>query len=161
MISKKHIVAIAAAILLASCEDSSKNVTSKYAPSEELSGCTIKIICSELVSGGYSIKGLVFGMGGSLLQAHNRDDYSFAMKCSYAIVDEEERFVQKTPSTAASKTARLACLWSYPLMGRYILFRLKTCMIILASIRTEIFLSSIVHIFQIAAEDTMKHLLIK
>ena len=46
MISKKHIVAIAAAILLASCEDSSKNVTSKYAPSEELSGCTITNLIS-------------------------------------------------------------------------------------------------------------------
>ena len=28
------------------------------------------------------------------------------MKCSYAIVDEEERFVQKTPSTDASKNSK-------------------------------------------------------
>lgn len=67
---------------------------------------TINIICSELISAGYSIKGLVFGMGGALLQAHNRDDCSFAMKCSYAIVDEQERFVQKCPSTDTSKVSK-------------------------------------------------------
>lgn len=46
---------------------------------------------------GYSATNLAFGMGGALLQQHNRDTQKFAMKCSSVTVNGEEVDVFKDP----------------------------------------------------------------
>lgn len=54
----------------------------------------------------FSPVGLVFGQGGQLLQAHNRDDFGWAMKCSYAVVDGVGRDVFKDPITDKGKKSK-------------------------------------------------------
>lgn len=44
---------------------------------------SIKEILSKLLLNGYSATNIAFGMGGALLQQHNRDTQKFAMKCSH------------------------------------------------------------------------------
>jgi len=46
---------------------------------------------------GISAENLVLGMGGALLQKLNRDTQNFAIKCSHAVINDEEVIVQKRP----------------------------------------------------------------
>jgi nicotinamide phosphoribosyltransferase len=45
----------------------------------------------------WSIDNIFFGMGGALLQNHTRDDFSFALKCSYMEIDGVGHPVSKNP----------------------------------------------------------------
>lgn len=55
---------------------------------------------------GYSASNIAFGMGGGLLQQHNRDTLKFAMKCSSVTVNGEERDVFKDPVTDHGKMSK-------------------------------------------------------
>lgn len=55
---------------------------------------------------GYSLDNLAFGMGGALLQQHDRDTQKFAMKCSSITVDGVERDVYKDPITDSGKKSK-------------------------------------------------------
>lgn len=72
-------------------------------------------ILDDLEINGYSATNIAFGMGGGLLQRHNRDTQKFAMKCSSITVDGRERDVFKEPvgdKSKASKKGRLdLSLW--------------------------------------------------
>lgn len=46
---------------------------------------------------GWSADNITFGCGGKLLQAFDRDTFNFAIKCSFAVVDGENRYVEKSP----------------------------------------------------------------
>jgi nicotinamide phosphoribosyltransferase len=52
---------------------------------------------------GFSASNIAFGMGGGLLQHHNRDTQKFAMKCSSVTVNGVERDVFKDPITDHGK----------------------------------------------------------
>ena len=55
---------------------------------------------------GWSAENVVFGMGGKLLQDHNRDTQKFAFKCSYIEVNGSGRDVFKDPVTDSGKTSK-------------------------------------------------------
>lgn len=55
---------------------------------------------------GFSADNLAFGMGGALLQKHDRDTYKFAMKCSAICVDGDWRDVYKDPVTDMGKVSK-------------------------------------------------------
>ena len=55
---------------------------------------------------GWSLDNIVFGSGGGLLTACNRDTQRFAMKCSWVNVMGEERDVFKEPATDPSKNSK-------------------------------------------------------
>lgn len=67
---------------------------------------SIKKINQVLIASGFSPVGLVFGQGGQLLQAHTRDDFGWAMKCSYAVIDGVGRDVFKDPITDKNKKSK-------------------------------------------------------
>ena len=67
---------------------------------------TVRAIVDALTSVSFSTKGLVFGQGGKLLQDHTRDDFGWAMKCSFAIVDGNDRDVYKDPITDSNKKSK-------------------------------------------------------
>lgn len=74
---------------------------------------TINGICEAMYNAGWAIDGrnIVFGMGGNLLQNHNRDDHAFAIKCSARMQDGRWMDVYKDPKTMSmkkSKRGRLA-----------------------------------------------------
>ncbi len=52
---------------------------------------------------GYASTNLVVGVGGILLQQHNRDDQGFAIKATFANVNGEERELFKDPITDSGK----------------------------------------------------------
>ncbi len=54
-------------------------------------------IYSALKNEGISAENLVLGMGGALLQKVDRDTQKFALKCSSAVVNNEEVAVEKSP----------------------------------------------------------------
>jgi nicotinamide phosphoribosyltransferase len=58
---------------------------------------SIKNILSELERLGYSASNIVFGMGGALLQKHDRDTQKFAMKCCAVKVNGQWQDVYKNP----------------------------------------------------------------
>lgn len=75
---------------------------------------SIQVILDNLLAHGYSASNIAFGMGGALLQQHNRDTLKFAMKCShiFRVVDGKLLGVDvfKDPITdhgKASKAGRL------------------------------------------------------
>jgi nicotinamide phosphoribosyltransferase len=55
---------------------------------------------------GYSASNVAFGMGGALLQQHNRDTQKFAMKCSSVTVDSKEVDVFKDPIDDKGKQSK-------------------------------------------------------
>jgi nicotinamide phosphoribosyltransferase len=64
---------------------------------------------------GYATTNLVIGVGGILLQQHNRDDLGFAIKATFAVVNGEERELFKDPITDPGKRShkglmRLDCV---------------------------------------------------
>ena len=76
---------------------------------------SIQQILNVALAAGYSATNIAFGMGGQLLQCHNRDTLKFAMKCSSITVDGEERDVFKDPITdhgKVSKAGRLDLVFS-------------------------------------------------
>lgn len=54
----------------------------------------------------YSASNIAFGMGGALLQQHNRDTQKFAMKCSYMEADGKGIRVFKQPVTDTVKKSK-------------------------------------------------------
>lgn len=55
---------------------------------------------------GWSASNIAFGMGGALLQGHNRDTQKFAMKCSSITVNGEDREVYKDPIDDHGKVSK-------------------------------------------------------
>jgi nicotinamide phosphoribosyltransferase len=72
----------------------------------------IEKILAELKANGYSAENMVFGMGGGLLQKHNRDTQRFAFKCSAQHRGGTWHDVWKKPLdlSKASKHGRLALI---------------------------------------------------
>ena len=67
---------------------------------------TIKAIVKAIIEHGFSAQNVAYGMGGGLLQKHNRDTMSFATKLSHIIyADGTEKNVMKAPKTDASKVS--------------------------------------------------------
>lgn len=58
---------------------------------------SIQLIYKALIANKISAENLVLGMGGALLQKVNRDTQKFALKCSYAEVDNRKVEVKKSP----------------------------------------------------------------
>lgn len=77
---------------------------------------SIKDILGTLKSAGYASSNVIFGMGGKLLQAVDRDTNRFALKTSWAEVNGEEVDVFKDPVTDIGKRSK---------KGRVTLFRNK------------------------------------
>jgi len=67
---------------------------------------SIQEILNVALDAGYSATNIAFGMGGQLLQCHNRDTLKFAMKCSSITVNGEEREVFKDPITDHGKVSK-------------------------------------------------------
>jgi nicotinamide phosphoribosyltransferase len=63
-------------------------------------------ILSFLTERGFSTDNVAFGMGGALLQAPQRDDQKFAMKCSAALINGEWVDVYKDPITDHGKRSK-------------------------------------------------------
>lgn len=55
---------------------------------------------------GYSASNVTFGMGGALLQQHNRDTQKFAMKCSSVLIGDTWKHVFKDPVTDHGKRSK-------------------------------------------------------
>lgn len=58
----------------------------------------------------YATTNLVIGVGGILLQQHNRDDLGFAIKATFAVVGGEERELFKDPITDPGKRSHKGLL---------------------------------------------------
>jgi len=67
---------------------------------------SIQEILKAVIASKYSVTNLALGMGGALLQQHNRDSQRFAMKCSSVTVNDEERDVYKDPVTDGGKKSK-------------------------------------------------------
>lgn len=67
---------------------------------------TIKDILTSLKLHGFSASNVAFGMGGALLQRHDRDTQRFAFKTSYLKVDGEDVDVYKDPITDPGKRSK-------------------------------------------------------
>lgn len=80
---------------------------------------TIVKIQQTLNERNYCLKGLVFGQGGALLQSHSRDDFGWAMKCSYAVINGEGRDVYKDPITDKSKKSKRGLIKLITVNGKY------------------------------------------
>jgi nicotinamide phosphoribosyltransferase len=63
-------------------------------------------ILKAIKEAGWSAENIAFGMGGALLQVHNRDTQRFAMKCSWVLVNGEEVEVFKQPATDVVKNSK-------------------------------------------------------
>jgi nicotinic acid phosphoribosyltransferase len=72
-------------------------------------GMTLKSLSTVLdavVAAGYSAGSVLFGMGGGLLQKHNRDTMSFATKLSYLVdASGEAKDIMKYPKTDKGKVS--------------------------------------------------------
>ncbi len=73
---------------------------------------SIKKILIYAAGSGYSATNIAFGMGGALLQQHNRDTQKFAMKCSYMEANGKGIRVFKSPITDPGKKAKQESLMS-------------------------------------------------
>lgn len=67
---------------------------------------SIPEILQAVVDAGYSTENIVLGMGGGLLQQHNRDTFRFAQKCSSICINGEWKDVQKIPATDITKASK-------------------------------------------------------
>lgn len=67
---------------------------------------SITAILTSLKKNGFSADNLAFGMGGALLQAPQRDDQKFALKCSAILRDGVWVDVYKDPITDSGKTSK-------------------------------------------------------
>lgn len=76
-----------------------------------MSAHTIGALINAMINEGWSVDNIAFGMGGGLLQAHMRDDMSFAMKANAIDTGDGWKDLQKKPATdplKASKAGRQA-----------------------------------------------------
>lgn len=80
---------------------------------------SIQQILRTAMWGGYSATNIGFGMGGALLQQHNRDTQKFAMKCSHIIADGHGIDVFKDPVTDTGKRSKRGRLDLEVFEGRY------------------------------------------
>ena len=64
---------------------------------------SINFILEYLLVNGWSADNFAYGVGGYLIQKVNRDTFSFAMKCSAAVIEDKVVRVSKDPVTAAYK----------------------------------------------------------
>lgn len=71
-----------------------------------INATSINMILEVATRGGYSATNIAFGMGGALLQQHNRDTQKFAMKCSYMERDGKGIRVFKNPVTDPGKNSK-------------------------------------------------------
>ncbi len=71
-----------------------------------INASSIEHILELAARGGYSASNIAFGMGGALLQQHNRDTQKFAMKCSYMEADGKGIRVFKDPVTDTVKKSK-------------------------------------------------------
>ena len=62
---------------------------------------------------GYASSNLTIGIGGLLLQQHNRDDQGFAIKATFAIVNGQRRELMKDPKTDSRKKSHQGLLALY------------------------------------------------
>lgn len=67
---------------------------------------SVDAILESLSEEGFSTDNIAFGMGGALLQAPQRDDQKWAMKCSAALINGEWVDVFKDPITDKGKTSK-------------------------------------------------------
>lgn len=67
---------------------------------------SVTAILESLKSNGFCADNVAFGMGGALLQAPQRDDQKFAMKCSAALINGEWVDVYKDPITDHGKRSK-------------------------------------------------------
>lgn len=67
---------------------------------------SIAAILTAALGAGFSASNIAFGMGGALLQQHNRDTQKFAMKCSYMEADGKGIRVFKQPITDTVKKSK-------------------------------------------------------
>lgn len=67
---------------------------------------SIKEILETMKAAGWAAENLAFGMGGALLQKHDRDELNYAMKCAYIITDGVGRDVKKDPITDPGKKSK-------------------------------------------------------
>lgn len=65
-----------------------------------------EILDKLMYKGGFSATNIAFGMGGALLQQHNRDTLKFAMKCSHIYKGNESVNVFKDPVTDSGKVSK-------------------------------------------------------
>lgn len=63
----------------------------------------VKDIYQTLTEMGYATTNVVLGIGGLLLQQHNRDDLGFAIKATFAVINGEEVELFKDPATDPGK----------------------------------------------------------
>jgi nicotinamide phosphoribosyltransferase len=75
-----------------------------------ITSLTIEPILQALKAEGWSADNIVFGMGGGLLQKVDRDTMSMALKCSRALIGDEEIDVYKAARGKGSKRGRLALI---------------------------------------------------
>lgn len=68
----------------------------------------------------YATTNLVIGVGGILLQQHNRDDLGFAIKATYAVVNGEERELFKDPITDPGKRSHKGMVRLTKVGGEYV-----------------------------------------
>lgn len=66
----------------------------------------IGILIRSMISEGWSIDNIAFGMGGGLLQGHTRDDMRFAMKANAINYGDGWVDLQKKPATDPSKASK-------------------------------------------------------
>jgi len=71
---------------------------------------TIEPILAAMKAEGWSADNIVFGMGGGLLQKVDRDTQSMVLKCSSALIGEDEVDVYKNARGKGSKRGRLVLL---------------------------------------------------
>lgn len=71
---------------------------------------------------GFANTNLVIGVGGLLLQQHNRDDLGFAFKATYAVINGETKELYKDPATDPGKKSHkgLMCLRQDVETGKYL-----------------------------------------
>jgi nicotinic acid phosphoribosyltransferase len=66
----------------------------------------IKKVIENVLAAGYSTASVIFGMGGGLLQRHNRDTMAFATKLSHIVyADGTAKDIMKLPKTDAGKVS--------------------------------------------------------
>lgn len=79
----------------------------------------IERILKVVLEAGYSADNLAFGMGGGLLQKHDRDTQKFAQKCSAALINGQWVDVYKDPITDPGKTSKKGRLDLVRVDGQY------------------------------------------
>lgn len=77
-------------------------------------------ILEEMKHMGFAASNLVIGVGGLLLQQHNRDDQAYAIKATYCEVNGESREVVKDPITDSKKKSHKGLMMLNKVDGVYV-----------------------------------------